>query len=174
MISPRILPLAVLLSLAILTGSARAQTTQNDETAALRQKVFALLESVGGQIGTLQSAENRARLGANVADSLWTHDEKLARSILLQVEADIRTELEKWQPQTGKDATLDGSISVCWTVCLVRFRSCREFGRSIRSSRNSHDGPCKAGAGHSRRPTQALSDCLHWALRRTASVHAPR
>ncbi len=105
MISPRIPPVALLLCLAIFTGSARAQTTQNDETA-LREKAVALLESVGGQLGTLQSAENRARLGANIADSLWTHNEKLARSILLQVEADIRAELQKWEPQTGRDASL--------------------------------------------------------------------
>ena len=106
MIRPRILSLAVLLSLAIFTGSARAQSTQNDETAALREKAFDLLESVASQLGSLQSAENRARLGANIADSLWPHDDKRARSILLQVEADIRAELQKWQPQTGNDATL--------------------------------------------------------------------
>ncbi len=110
MITRRILPLAALLSLAIFTGSftgvARAQTAQNDETAALRQKAFELLESVAGQVGTLQSAENRARLGANVADSLWTRDEKRARSVLLQVEGDIRAELQKWQPHTGSDLTL--------------------------------------------------------------------
>lgn len=106
MIRPRILPLAVLLSLAIFSGSARAQATQNDETAALREKAFELLKSVAGQLGTLQSAENRARLGANIADSLWTHDDERARSILLQVEADIRAELQKWEPGTGKDGTL--------------------------------------------------------------------
>jgi hypothetical protein len=106
MISPRILPLTMLFILAIFTGSTRAQTTKTDENAALREKAFALLESVGGQLGTLQSAENRARLGANIADSLWPHNEKLARSILFQVEADIRTELQKWQPKTGNDRTL--------------------------------------------------------------------
>lgn len=106
MITRRILPLAMLLSLSIFTSFAHAQTTQSDETAALRDKAFELLESVAGQIGTLQSAENRARLGANIADSLWTHDEKRARSVLLQVEADIRAELQKWQPESGKDHTL--------------------------------------------------------------------
>lgn len=107
MIRPRILPLAVLLSIAIFTASAHAQTTQNDETtAALREKAFALLASVAGQLGALQSGENRARLGANIADSLWPHDEKLARSVLFQVESDIRAELQKWQPKTGKDDAL--------------------------------------------------------------------
>lgn len=106
MISPRLLSLAVLLSFAISPGFARSQTKQNEETAALREKAFALLESVGNQLGTLQSAENRARLGANIADSIWTRDDKLARSILLQVEADIRAELQKWQPQTSKHDSL--------------------------------------------------------------------
>ncbi|HKR13873.1 MAG TPA: hypothetical protein VJT15_17550 [Pyrinomonadaceae bacterium] len=103
---PRILPLAVLLSIAIFTGSTRAQTTQNDETAALREKAFALLASVAGQFGALQSAENRARLGANIADSLWPHDEKLARAALFQVETDIRAELQKWQPKPAPDNVL--------------------------------------------------------------------
>ena len=104
MISSRILPLALLLSIAIFNVSARAQNTKNDEaTAALREKAYALLESVAGQIGTLQSAENRARIGANIADALWTHDEKLARSVLLQVEADITSELQKLMPRSPDD-----------------------------------------------------------------------
>lgn len=57
MISSRILPLAVFLSIAIFNVSARAQNTKNDEAAAaLREKAYALLESVAGQLGTLQSA----------------------------------------------------------------------------------------------------------------------
>lgn len=104
MISSRILPLAVFLSIAIFNVSARAQNTKNDEAAAaLREKAYALLESVAGQLGTLQSAENRARIGANIVDSLWTHDEKLARSVLLQVEADIRSELQKLAPISVND-----------------------------------------------------------------------
>ena len=33
-----------------------------EETAALREKAFKLIDSVAGQLGTLQSAENRARM----------------------------------------------------------------------------------------------------------------
>lgn len=103
---PRILPLAVLLGIAIFTVSARAQNTKNDEaTAVLREKAYALLESVATQIGALQSGENRARVGANIVDSLWTRNEKLARSLLLQVEADLRSELEKWRPGSPTDFT---------------------------------------------------------------------
>ncbi len=99
-----ILLLPILLLALLVAGSAQAQ--QPAENAALREKAHTLLESVASQIGTLQSAENRARLGANVADSLWPHDEKLARSLFLQVEADIRAELQKWQPQTPYDPSL--------------------------------------------------------------------
>src|ERR1041384_2440127 len=61
---------------------------------ALRDKAFALLESLAGQIPTLQSSENRARLGSNIAASLWDHDEKLARSLLNGIEEEIRTALQ--------------------------------------------------------------------------------
>jgi len=93
--------LAVIISLA-LAASAYAQQsntkTEDAEMAALRAKAFDLLESSAGQLGTLQSAENRARLAANIADSLWQHDEKRARDLLRMVESDIRTELQKYDP----------------------------------------------------------------------------
>ena len=66
-----------------------------EETAALREKAFKLLETVAGQLTTLQSAENRARIGANIVDSLWKHDEERARSLLRVVQEDIKTELHK-------------------------------------------------------------------------------
>jgi hypothetical protein len=71
------------------TTSARSdpQTTN----AALREKAFEVLDSVGGQIGTLQSAENRARLGSNIAEVLWQRDEKRARTLFMQVAEDINT-----------------------------------------------------------------------------------
>ena len=62
--------------------------------AAVRKKAVELLESLASQIGTLQSAENRARIGANIAASLWTHDEKRARELLVSVEADINAGLQ--------------------------------------------------------------------------------
>ena len=81
------------LILAILLSSSSAHA-QQDTNAALRQKAFDLLESVAGQLSTLQSAENRARLGANIVDSLWKHDEKRARALLVMVQQDINSGLE--------------------------------------------------------------------------------
>jgi hypothetical protein len=71
-------------------GAAPAQDSQT-KNAALREKAFELLESVAGQLSTLQSAENRARLGANVADSIWDHDEKRARALFVSIQDDIKT-----------------------------------------------------------------------------------
>ena len=58
-------------------------------TAAMRKKATDLLESVAGQVNSLRSAENRARIGSNVAELLWSHDEKRARSLFTAVEEDI-------------------------------------------------------------------------------------
>ena len=85
--------LCLALILAILLSSSSAHA-QQDINAALREKAFDLLESVAGQLSTLQSAENRARLGANIADSLWKHDEKRARAVLVMVQQDINSGLE--------------------------------------------------------------------------------
>jgi hypothetical protein len=76
----------------------KAQTTE-----ALREKAFNLLELLAGQIQSLQSAENRARLGSNIAESLWDHDEKRARSLLVAVENDIKTGLQ--QNREGHEPT---------------------------------------------------------------------
>ena len=70
-------------------SSLTAERSKN-ENAALREKALDLLESAAGQLGTLQSPENRARLGANIADSLWDHDEKRARALFALVEDDVR------------------------------------------------------------------------------------
>jgi hypothetical protein len=66
-----------------------------EEVAALREKAFKVLDSVAGQVNTLQSAENRARIGYNLVYSLWEHDEDRARSLLRLVQEDIKTELQK-------------------------------------------------------------------------------
>lgn len=96
--SHRLLILGVIL-FSVLFGQAHAQENtakaNAEEIAALREKAFKLLESIAGQLTTLQSAENRARIGANIVDSLWKHDEERARSLLRVVQEDIRTELHK-------------------------------------------------------------------------------
>jgi hypothetical protein len=77
-------------------GFACAQTnpSQAEDKTQARVRAFELLESVANEIGTLQSAENRARLGSNVAGSLWSHDEKRARSLLVAVQNDINAGLQ--------------------------------------------------------------------------------
>jgi hypothetical protein len=77
-------------------GQPKNPTTDDSQSAdkALRDKAFALLESLAGQIPTLQSSENRARLGSNIAASLWDHDERLARSLLNGVQEEIRAALQ--------------------------------------------------------------------------------
>jgi hypothetical protein len=74
-----------------VSTSARSDT--QTPTAALREKAFDVIDSVASQIGTLQSAENRARFGANIADALWTRDEKRARTLFIAVEEDINAGL---------------------------------------------------------------------------------
>lgn len=67
---------------------------------ALKAKAYELLESLATQIGTLQSAENRARIGANIAGSLWPHDEKRARTLFVAVGQEIKFALK---PPDGND-----------------------------------------------------------------------
>ena len=91
--------LAFVVVVAGCTGHLNAQqSTSTAETkqsadAALRDKAFNLLESLAGQLSSLQSAENRARIGANIADSIWKHDEKRARELFALVREDIKTGL---------------------------------------------------------------------------------
>jgi len=100
MAHPRLSTLALIFTVFLCSTFAHAQqansTPENPDTpnAALREKAFALLESVAGQLSTLQSGENRARLGANIVDSLWKHDEKRARALLALVQDDIKAGLE--------------------------------------------------------------------------------
>ena len=69
MAHPRLSTLALILTVFLCSTFAHAQqansTPENPDTpnAALREKAFALLESVAGQLSTLQSGENRARTG---------------------------------------------------------------------------------------------------------------
>ena len=85
------------LLIAICCSLAHAQqpnsTSKTEADEGLRQKAFDLLESLAGEISSLQSPENRARLGANIADSLWEHDESRARALLASAEDDINAGL---------------------------------------------------------------------------------
>lgn len=98
---------ALILILVLAFGLAHAQqnsATENAQTDALREKAFALLESLASQISSLQSAENRARLGSNIAESLWSHDEKRARMLLSSVEDDINAGLRNPEDDDRVDA----------------------------------------------------------------------
>ena len=86
------------------TGSS---TNDKSGEEALREKAFELLESLAGQIGTLQSAENRARLGSNIAWSIWPHDEKRAREVFKLVEDDIKLGLQVQKEAPNADHTFD-------------------------------------------------------------------
>jgi hypothetical protein len=76
----------VIAVLAILLCSSIARAQE-------REKAIDLLKSLATQLGTLQSPENRARIGANIADSLWAHDEKRARALFISIEEDINAGL---------------------------------------------------------------------------------
>src|SRR5437588_100339 len=100
MILPRLSFLRAGMVLLLLTPMVQGQqkgTAVDSSPAAdkaVREKAFALLESLAGQIGTLQSAENRARVGSNIAASVWDHDENIARSLLNGVQEEIRPVLQ--------------------------------------------------------------------------------
>src|SRR5262245_48502716 len=102
--------LALVLMLLFVSDYAHAQqdktTPDNQEVAALREKAFKLLESVASQLNTLQSAENRARMGSNLVDSLWKHDEERARSLIRLVQEDINGELHKEEERPFDDNTV--------------------------------------------------------------------
>lgn len=74
--------------------SSSAAQSKQAEDEALRQKAFALLESLAGELGILQSPENRARLGSNIAGSLWQHNENRARDLFAAVQQDIKRGLQ--------------------------------------------------------------------------------
>ena len=92
--------LALIVAVVLCAANVRAQQTnppaESKETAeaALREKAFALLKSLAGELGTLQSLENRARIGSNIAGSLWPHDENRARELVALVQQDINTGLQ--------------------------------------------------------------------------------
>lgn len=64
--------LLLLLAVALMPAKTSSQQV-NDKQAddALSQKAYKLLESLAEQIGSLESGENRARMGSNIAGSLW-------------------------------------------------------------------------------------------------------
>ena len=93
-----------------LAQQTTSTTTDKNADAArketeLREKAYALLASLADQIGTLQSAENRARMGSNIAGSLWTHDEERARALFKLVQDDIALGLQVPKKDPNADRT---------------------------------------------------------------------
>lgn len=95
-----IIAIVVLLLCAVVRAQDKPQTT---DAAARREKALDLLQSLAGQLPTLQSAENRARIGANIADSLWAHDEKRARALFISIEDDINWGLRIREIKNSRD-----------------------------------------------------------------------
>lgn len=113
MIRPVVSFLTVVLALLLCFQTMLAQeqtastTDKQKPEAALREKAFKLLESLADQLSSLQSAENRARMGSNIAESLWTHDETKARSLFKLVEEDIKLGLKTPAIDSESDQTVE-------------------------------------------------------------------
>ena len=96
--------ISVTVAVLLLPFSARSQEPaparglDDSAAAAMRKKAIDLLRSVAGQVDSLHSAENRARVGSNVADLLWNHDEKLSRSLFAGSEEDIKAGFSNTDP----------------------------------------------------------------------------
>jgi hypothetical protein len=95
--------LLLLLAVALIPVNTLSQQV-NDKRGddALRQKAYKLLESLAGQIGSLQSRENRVRLGSNIAMSLWRHNEAKAREMFATVTKEIKAGLEDDNEHSAK------------------------------------------------------------------------
>lgn len=93
--SHRIRLSVILVLILISSGLARSQQPapvkkSSAEVEAMRAKALDLLESLAGDVDTLRSAENRARIGSNIADLLWDHNEKRARVLFAKAEEDLK------------------------------------------------------------------------------------
>lgn len=90
-----ILIAALLVWPAVVLGQQNTtEPKQKLSDAELKEKAYDLLESLATQTSTLQSPENRARIGSNIVGSIWSHDEKRARSLLISIGEDIRSGLQ--------------------------------------------------------------------------------
>lgn len=109
----RLSALGLFLAVFLCFQTTHAQQTNppdNDQKAAdaaLREKAFKLLDSLADQLGSLQSAENRARIGSNIAESIWSHDEERARNLFRLAGEDIKLGL-----QQSKDAQNSQAFAV--------------------------------------------------------------
>ncbi|HSK62672.1 MAG TPA: hypothetical protein VK893_02485, partial [Pyrinomonadaceae bacterium] len=98
--------LLLALSCQLTYGQESKSVTAHRDDPALREKAFKLLESLAGQIGSLQSVENRARIGSNIAGSLWPHDEQRARAMFQLVTEEIKLGLQRRENDPNPEHTL--------------------------------------------------------------------
>jgi hypothetical protein len=83
--------LLLLVAVAFMPAEAFSQQVSDKPTDdALRQKAYKVLESLADQIGSLQSGENRARMGSNIAMSLWPHNKAKAMQLFDTVTKEIK------------------------------------------------------------------------------------
>ncbi len=105
----KVFPLLILIVAALCPIYVHAQqtsTTSQDKDAAeeaLRDKAYVLLETLAGQLSTMQSPENRARIGSNIAWSLWPHNEARARELFTLVQQDINAGLQARETDDPED-----------------------------------------------------------------------
>ena len=98
----KFLPLLILIVVALCPVCVRAQQKDAAELE-LREKAYQLLETLAGQLNTMQSAENRARIGSNIAWSLWPHNEARARELFTMVQQDINAGLQTTETDDPED-----------------------------------------------------------------------
>ena len=82
----KFLPLLILITVALCPVYVRAQP-KNAAEAELRQGLP--VTELAGQLNTMQSPENRARIGSNIAWSLWPHNKARARELFTMVQQDV-------------------------------------------------------------------------------------
>lgn len=96
----KFLPVLILIIVALrpvcVSAQQNSSTSQTKDAAEteLREKAYQLLETLAGQVNTMQSPENRARIGSNIAGSLWPHNEARARELFAMVQQDINAGLQ--------------------------------------------------------------------------------
>jgi hypothetical protein len=98
----KFLPLLILIIVALCPVYVHAQQ-KDDAEAELREKAYKLLETLAGQLSTMQSPENRARIGSNIAWSLWPHNEARARELFTMVQQDINAGLQVTETDDPED-----------------------------------------------------------------------
>lgn len=130
-------------------------TKTETKEAELREKAVAVLQSLAGQISGLQSPENRARIGLNIGESLWRHDEKRARALFQLVQDDIKLGLQLHQ-QSELPLSLDLQVflklreDAVWRIAKhdaeLAFNFLRETFPLVKEVQSSLDGSLRAEA----------------------------